>query len=83
MTMQLPDPTEPDQPLSEAKDAPAQPASGSDPVPGLDQLLPALIEINIRQARAGGQTDLAQALQSLQRQLQARDQTREPPKQTP
>ena len=45
------------------------------PLSSMDQLLPALLEINIRQARAGGETDLAQALQSLQRQLQAREST--------
>jgi hypothetical protein len=38
----------------------------------LDQLLPALLEISIRQARAEGQPDLAQALQSLQLSLQAK-----------
>ena len=64
---------QPSKPEEAAPAAPAQP----NPLPGLpfgiDQLLPALLEINIRQAWAGGETDLAQALQSLQRQLQARE----------
>jgi hypothetical protein len=35
----------------------------------MQQLMPALIEINVRHARASGQTDLAQALQSLHNHL--------------
>lgn len=42
---------------------------GSDVKDDLNQLMPALIDLNIRQARAAGKSELAEALQSLQIKL--------------
>lgn len=53
---------------------PQKPSANTiDPPMDMDQLFPALLDINIRQARAEGQPDLAQALQSLQLLMKAKN----------
>jgi tetratricopeptide (TPR) repeat protein len=54
------------------------PANTFQPADEMQQLMPALIELNVRQARASGQTELAEALQSLHNHLTR--QVVEPPK---
>jgi tetratricopeptide (TPR) repeat protein len=54
------------------------PVNTFQPTEEMQQLMPALIELNVRQARASGQTELAEALQSLHNHLTR--QVVEPPK---
>lgn len=63
-----PKPTIDDRELEKPIDTPPNDKSQIQP----DQLLPALIELNIRRARAKGQADLVEELQTLQLILQAR-----------
>jgi len=52
-----------------------EPQPGQETPLTTEQLLPALLALNIRQARAEGQPDLAQTLQSLQLSLQVKTET--------